>query len=372
MADDNYYGVLGVSKDAPQAEIKQAYRKLARKYHPDVSQEPNAEEEFKKINAAYEVLSDPQKRSMYDRFGTVKPGMGGFEGFHDPFDIFSEVFSNLGGFGFGSSGRRAGPRRGRDIRSKLTITFEEAAFGVEKEITVQRLENCEVCHGTGAEPGTKPERCPQCNGTGQVRQAQQTFLGSFVNIVTCPRCHGKGSVIHAPCHNCNGEGKVYNRKRMSIRIPAGIANDMSIRLSGEGEPGELGGPAGNLYVNIHVKSHAYFERRDNDVLLEVKINISQAALGTTIKVPTLDGERELHIPAGIQSNTVLRLRGLGFPRLRSGGRGNQLVVVQVATPQQLTAEQQRLLGELADTLGTEIIVEEKQGFVERLKEALGF
>ena len=370
MADNNYYGVLGVSKDASQDEVKQAYRKLARKYHPDVSQEPDAEEKFKELNAAYEVLSDPQKRSMYDRFGTVKPGMGGFEGFHDPFDIFSEVFSNLGGFGFGSSGR-SGPRRGRDIRSKLTITFEEAAFGVEKEIAIQRLESCQTCHGTGAEPGTQPERCPQCNGTGQVRQAQQTFLGSFVNIVTCPRCGGKGNIIHTPCQNCDGEGQIYQRKRMSIRIPAGIAGGMSIRLTGEGEPGERGGPAGNLYVNVHIKPHAYFKRQDNDILLEMKINIAQAALGTTIKVPTLDGERELPIPAGIQSNTVLRMRGLGLPRLRSGGRGNQLIVIQVATPQQITDVQRQLLGELASTLGTEIVVEEKQGFVERLKETLG-
>ena len=371
MANDNFYGVLGLSKNASQVEIKTAYRKLARKYHPDVNQDPDAEEKFKDLNAAYEVLSDPEKRSMYDRFGTVKPGMGGFDGFHDPFDIFSEVFSNLGGFGFGSAGRRSGPRRGRDIRSKLTITFEEAAFGVEKEIVIQRLESCEVCHGSGAEPGTQPERCPQCNGSGQVRQSQQTFLGSFVNIISCPRCDGKGSIIHNSCQNCNGEGKVYNRKRMNVRIPAGIADGMSIRLSGEGEPGEKGGPAGNLYVNVHVKQHAYFERRDDDILLEMKINIAQAALGTTIKVPTLDGERELPIPAGIQSNTVLRMRGLGLPRLRSAGRGNQLVVIQVATPENITEDQQHLFEELADTLGTEIIVEEKQGFVERIKEALG-
>lgn len=370
MANKDYYKVLGVPREASQQDIKQAYRRLARKYHPDVNGAPDAEEHFKKLNEAYEVLSDTEKRSMYDRFGTVKPGMGGFEGFHDPFDIFAEVFGNLGGFGFGT-GTRRGPHRGRDIRSRLDITFEEAAFGVEKEIAIQRMEVCDRCDGSGAEPGTQPQRCPECNGSGQVRRAQQTFLGSFVNISECPRCEGKGTMVTDPCQECQGSGKVYHRRRLNVRVPAGIEDGMSIRLAGEGEPGERGGPPGNLYVNVHVKSHLYFKRRDSDVIVELKVNIAQATLGTRVNVPTLEGEREIAIPAGTQPNTVLRLRDLGIPRLRGNGRGDQLVVVQVAIPQQLSDNQQALLEELASTLGTEVVIEEKQGFVDRLREALG-
>lgn len=370
MANKDYYQVLGVARESSQQEIKQAYRRLARKFHPDVNNSPDAEERFKEINEAYEVLSDAEKRSMYDRFGTVKPGMGGFEGFHDPFDIFAEVFGNLGGFGF-RTGTRRGPRRGKDIRTRLDITFEEAAFGVEKEIAVQRMEVCDRCDGSGAEPGTQPQRCPECNGTGQVRRAQQTFLGSFVNISECPRCEGQGTIVNDPCQECHGSGKVYNRRRLSVRVPAGVDNGMSIRLAGEGEPGEQGGPPGNLYVNIHVKPHLYFNRRDDDVIVELKVNIAQATLGANVKVPTLDGEREVAIPAGTQPSTVLRMRDLGIPRLRGNGRGDQLVVVQVAIPQQLTENQRGIFKDLASTLGTEVIVEEKQGFVDRIREALG-
>ncbi len=370
MANKDYYNVLGVSRSASQQEIKKAYRRLARKYHPDVNGAEDAEERFKEINEAYEVLSDTEKRSLYDRYGTVKPGMGGFDGFHDPFDIFAEVFGNLGGFGFGSATRN-GPRRGRDVRTRLDITFEEAAFGVEKEIAVQRQEACDRCGGTGAEPGTQPQRCTECNGTGQVRRAQQTFLGSFVNITTCPRCEGRGTIITEPCEKCNKSGKVYKRRRLSVRVPAGIDDGMSIRLAGEGEPGEHGGPAGNLYVNVRVKAHPYFKRRDNDVLVELKVNVAQATLGARVKVPTLEGEQEVVIPAGTQPNTVLRIRELGIPHLRGSGRGDQLVVVQVAIPTQLTDDQQVLFESLAENLGTEVIVEEKHSFVDRIREALG-
>ena len=374
MADKDYYSVLDVSKTASQEEIKKAYRRLARQYHPDVNHEPDAEERFKEINEAYEVLSDPQKRSMFDRFGTVSPngmgGMGGFGGFHDPFDIFAEVFGNLGGFGFGPQGR-AGPRRGQDLRTSVTITFEEAAAGVTKEVQVQRLETCQTCGGSGAEPGTQPERCPKCKGTGQVRHVQRTFLGSFVNITTCPTCNGSGHIVHTPCHACNGAGKSRVQRSLSFHIPAGIDDGMSIRLTGEGEPGERSGPAGNLYVGVRVKPHPYFKRRDNDILLELQINVAQAALGATVTVPTLNGEQQLTVPAGTQPGTVRRLRGLGIPRLRGNGRGDQLVVIQVAIPTQLTSEQRELLQTLAHTLGTEIVVEKKQGVVDRIKEALG-
>ncbi|MCD6344246.1 MAG: molecular chaperone DnaJ [Anaerolineae bacterium] len=374
MADKNYYSVLDVPKTASQEEIKKAYRRLARQYHPDVNHDPDAEERFKEINEAYEILSDPQKRAMFDRFGTVSPngmgGMGGFGGFRDPFDIFAEVFGNLGGFGFGTQGR-AGPRRGQDLRTSVTITFEEAAAGVTKEVQVQRLETCQTCGGSGAEPGTKPERCPECGGKGQVRHVQRTFLGSFVNITTCPTCRGSGRIVRTPCHACNGAGKSRAQRNLSFHIPAGIDDGMSIRLSGEGEPGEQSGPAGNLYVGVRVKPHPYFKRRDDDVLMELQINVTQAALGATVTVPTLDGEQQLTIPAGTQPSTIRRLRGLGIPRLRGNGRGDQLVIIQVAVPTQLTCEQRELLQTLSHTLGTESVVEEKQGVMDRIKEALG-
>ncbi|HOU13379.1 MAG TPA: molecular chaperone DnaJ [Anaerolineae bacterium] len=374
MARD-YYEVLGVSRDSSQEDIKRAYRQLARKYHPDVSSEPDAEERFKEVNAAYEVLSDAEKRSMYDRFGTDVPnGFGGFDftGGRDPFDIFAEVFGNLGGFGgFGQTGRSTGPRRGNDVRSSLDLTFEEAVFGVEKDVDVQRQEVCPVCNGSRAEPGTSAEQCPECKGAGQVRHTQRTFLGSFVNIVTCPRCNGKGTVVTKPCRECNGNGRVYIRRKIKATIPAGVDDGVTMRLAGQGEPGERGGPPGNLYVTLNVKPHAFFKRHNNDIILEMQINVAQAALGDTVKVPTLDGERQITVPAGTQSGAIFRLRGLGIPHLRSNGRGDQLIVVQVAVPTRLSSKQKELFQELAGTLGTEVVVEEKLGFVDRVKEALG-
>ena len=369
----DYYDVLGVSRGASQEEIKKAYRQSARKYHPDVSTEPDAEERFKEVNGAYEVLSDPEKRSMYDRFGTdAPPGFGGFDfgAGRDPFDIFAEVFGNFGGFGgFGQS--RSGARRGNDVRSSLELTFEEAVFGVEKEVDVRRQEVCPTCNGSRAEPGTVPERCPECNGAGQVRRVQRTFLGSFVNITTCPRCDGKGTIVTTPCHECNGNGRVFRHRRINVSIPAGVDDGVTIRLAGQGEPGERGGPAGNLYITLNVKPHPYFKRYNNDIILEMQINVAQAALGDTVKVPTLDGERQITIPAGTQSGAIFRLRGLGIPHLRGNGRGDQKIMVQAAVPTRLTAEQKELFQDLASTLGTEVVVEEKLNFVERIKEALG-
>jgi len=373
MARD-YYEVLGVSRDSSQEDIKRAYRQLARKYHPDVSTEPDAEERFKEVNAAYEVLSDAQKRSTYDRFGTDVPnGYGGFDfaGGRDPFDIFAEVFGNLGGFGgFGQTGR-SGPQRGNDVRSSLDLTFEEAVFGVEKEVDVQRQEVCPVCNGSRAEPGTSAEQCPECKGAGQVRHTQRTFLGSFVNIVTCPRCNGKGTIVTKPCHECNGNGRVYMRRKIKTSIPAGVDDGVTMRLAGQGEPGERGGPGGNLYITLNVKPHAFFKRHNNDIILEMQINVAQAALGDSVKVPTLDGDRQITVPAGTQSGAIFRLRGLGIPHLRSNGRGDQLIVVQVAVPTRLSSKQKELFQELGGTLGTEVVVEEKLGFVDRVKEALG-
>ncbi len=370
----DYYEVLGVPREASQEEIKRAYRQLARKYHPDVSTETNAEERFKEVNAAYEALSDPEKRSMYDRFGTDVPnGFGGFDfgGGRDPFDIFAEVFGNLGGFGGFGQASRSGPRRGGDVRSSAEITFEEAVFGVEKEVDIQRQEVCPACTGSGAEPGTSAEQCPECRGAGQVRHTQRTFLGSFVNIITCPRCNGKGTVVSKPCHECSGQGRVYRRRRIKVAIPAGVDDGVTIRLAGQGEQGERGAPSGNLYVTLNVKPHAYFKRHNNDVILEMQINVAQAALGDSVKVPTLEGERQITVPAGTQSGAIFRLRNLGIPFLRSNGRGDQLIVVQVAVPTRLSAKQKELFQELAGTLGTEVVVEEKLGFVDRVKEALG-
>ncbi len=373
MSED-YYETLGVQKDASQEDIKRAYRSLARKYHPDVSDDPNAEDKFKDVNGAYEVLSDPEKRSMYDRYGKdVPPGFGGFDfgGMRDPFDIFAEVFGNLGGFGGFGRSSRSGPRRGNDIRSGLVITFEEAAFGAEKEIDIQRQEACQTCTGTGAEPGTSPETCPECRGSGQTRQVQNTLLGSFVNITTCPQCQGKGTVVKTPCQECSGSGRVYAKRRIEVSIPAGVDDGVTIRLTGQGEPGELRGPNGNLYITLNLKPHDFFKRRGNDVILEMKVNVAQAALGDSVNVPTLEGDRKITIPAGTQSGAIFRLRDLGIPHLRGNGRGDQLIVTQVAIPTKLTVEQTDLFQQLSGTLGAEVIVEEKQSFIDRVREALG-
>jgi molecular chaperone DnaJ len=370
----DYYNVLGVPRTANADELKKAYRRLARQYHPDVNKSPEAEERFKEINEAYEVLSDDQKRAAYDRFGhagvqgSAGAGYSGFGGFGFE-DIFEEFFS---GFGMGSRrrGRRA-PRRGADLQQQLTISFEEAAFGCEKEIEILRHEECPRCQGSGAEPGTQPIRCPQCNGTGEVRQVQQSILGSFVNVSTCPRCRGSGEFITTPCSQCNGHKVVQVPRTLSVKIPPGVDDGMRIRLAGEGEPGTLGGPPGNLYIFVSVEPHRFFRRRDSDVLLELAINVAQAALGDEVTVPTLDGDVSLTIPAGTQSGKVFRLRGKGIPRLRRNGRGDQLVIVQVAVPTRLTDHQRQLFQELSQTLGREVIPQTEKGLFDKIKEALG-
>jgi len=375
MADKrDYYEVLGVPRNAGAADIKKAYRQQARQYHPDVNKSEDAEERFKEISEAYEVLSDEQKRAAYDRFGhagvqgTAGAGYTGFDDFGFG-DIFEEFFS---GFGMGTRRRaRRAPRRGTDLQVQLTISFEEAAFGCEKEIEVMRHETCSHCQGSGAEPGTQPMRCPQCNGTGEVRQVQQSILGSFVNVSTCPRCRGEGEVVTTPCNQCRGQKVVLMPRSLSVKIPAGVDDGMRVRLAGEGEPGAYGGPPGNLYVVISVKPHRYFRRRDSNVLLELAINVAQAALGDEISVPTLDGEVPLKIPAGTQSGKVFRLRGKGIPRLRRNGRGDQLVIVQVTIPTRMTDEQQELFQQLSRTLGKEVIPQTEKGIFEKLRDALG-
>ena len=325
---------------------------------------------LKSVSEAYEVLSDDDKRARYDRFGHAGvSGGGGFQdfgGFGGVSDIFEEIF------GFGNrSRRRQGPRRGADLRYDLEITFEEAVFGVEKTIDVTRPERCDLCQGSGAEPGTQPERCATCGGTGEVRRVQQSILGQFVNVSTCPTCQGAGEVITKPCSNCHGRKYVQKTLQRAVRIPAGIDNDLQIRLTGEGAPGEHGGPPGNLYVVVNVREHEFFRRRGNDILLDLQINVAQAALGDVLTVPTIDGEGTLSIPAGTQSGTVIRLRHKGVPHLRREGRGDQLVIVQVEVPRNLTDAQKGMFTELAKTLGKEVIPQKERGILSQLRDALG-
>ena len=367
----DYYEVLGVGRSATQEEIKKSYRRLARQYHPDVSDVPDTEARFKEINEAYEVLSDPEKRVAYDRFGHTRPGGAGFGfdfGFRDPFEIFEEVFGR--GFGFRTSTRR-GPRRGADLRYDLRLTFEEAAFGCEKEIEVMRYDTCPECGGSGAEPGTSPVRCSECKGTGQVRRVQRSILGSFVSVTTCPVCQGEGKTISLPCSRCGGKGRVYVSRRLTVTVPPGVDGGTQIRLAGEGEMGERNGSFGNLYVVLSVEPHPIFQRRDDDIIVELQVNLAQAALGAEVKVPTLEGEDEISISPGTQSGTVLRLRNKGIPHLRQNGRGDELVLVQVVVPTKLSRQQKRLFQELSETLEPESVLQGKHSFVDGVREFFG-
>lgn len=364
----DYYEILGVPRTASADEIKKAYRKLARQYHPDVNKEPGAEARFKEINEAYEILSDEQKRSAYDRFGHagVSGSMGGTEyGFGGFADIFEEFF----GMGFGSrAAQRRAPRRGADLRYDMTITFEEAVFGCQKEIEITRLEVCNRCGGNGAEPGTTPLRCKTCNGTGEVRRVQQSILGSFVNVSTCPTCNGEGETIAIPCTECRGNGRVRTPRKLSIDIPAGVDDGTQIRLAGEGEPGLYGGPRGNLYIVLTVQPHEFFRRKGDDIILELGINVAQAILGDEITVPTLDGQEKITIAAGTQSGEVIRLRNRGVPHVRRSGRGDQFVIINVKIPTSLTPEQKKLIMEFGKTLGREVTPQREKSFLDKLKD----
>jgi len=371
MPKRDYYETLGVEKSANQEKIKSAFRNLARKYHPDVNKEPDAEERFKEINEAFMVLSDEEKRSVYDRFGHEGlRSAGGMPDWNtiDPFEIFEQFFGGFGGFS--TRQRRNSPRRGEDLYYSITLEFGEAATGVDRNLEITRDEVCERCSGNGAEPGTSAETCGTCKGRGEVRQVRQTFLGSMVQVAACPDCRGAGRVITHKCSSCNGRG--YERKKLTktIPVPAGVDNGTQIRLSGEGQPGINGGPRGNLYIEIKVKSHKYFRRRKDDVLLDLNINIAQATLGAEVKVPTLNGDEKLIIPSGTQPGKVFKLRNKGIPHLRRSGKGDQMVIINVGIPSRLTSDQRQLFEQLAKTLGSEVLPQERS-FLDILKDVLG-
>jgi len=347
----DYYEVLDIDRNATDEKIKKAFRKLAFQYHPDRNRSDGAEEKFKEINEAYEVLCDPDKRAAYDRFGhagsqgVFERGFGGFDfgGFGDIFDAF---------FGGGATtATRQAPQPGADLHQRVTLAFEEAAFGADKEINILRTERCSLCHGTACQPNSQPSQCPNCNGKGQVRQVQQSIFGRFTNITTCPQCHGEGRIITEPCPQCRGTGQEKHRRSLLVKIPAGVEDGSRIRLSGEGDVGVRGGPPGNLYLSLSAKPHEFFTREGYDVLYELPINFAQAALGAELEVPTPDGNFKLKIPAGSQTGYVFRLKNKGIPHLHGSGRGTQLVRLTVVTPDSLTKRERQLFEELAKNLG---------------------
>jgi len=375
MTQRDYYEILEVPRNASSDDLKQAFRRLARQYHPDVNKSPDAEERFKDINEAYAVLSDDEKRAAYDRFGHAGvKAAGGVPDFSADFgnfaDIFEEFFGGLGGFGRSAQRSRNVPRRGADLQYKVALTFEEAVFGADKEIEIIRDEVCSNCHGNGAEPGTSPQRCPTCGGSGELRQVRQTLLGSMVQVTTCPACNGRGETITTPCRTCNGRGLERKARRKVVTIPGGVDIGTQIRLAGEGQPGINGGPLGNLYLVIDVQPHKFFRRRGNDVLLDLSINIAQATLGAEVEIPTVDGLAKLKIPPGTQPGKVIKMRGKGVPFVRGNGRGDQLVVVNVEIPKSLSKEQRQLFEQLSKSLGTDARPQE-QSFFDWLKETLG-
>jgi molecular chaperone DnaJ len=368
----DFYEVLGVPKSASEQEIKQAYRKLARQYHPDVNPgNAEAEEKFKEATEAYDALSDADKRARYDQLGHagMDPNQaGGFGGgFGDFGGGFGDIFDMFFGGGGGGGQRRNGPTRGNDLRYDMTISFEEAAFGVEKEIQVPRHETCNECHGSGAAPGTHPTNCSQCHGTGQVKATQRTPFGAIQTAKTCPTCNGEGQTISTPCKTCNGRGMTRQVKTIKVTVPAGSEEGLNLRYSGSGESGLRGGPAGDLYVVLRVKPHKFFEREGNDVYCEIPITFVQAALGSEIEIQTLDGHVKMKIPEGTQTGTVFRLKGHGIPYRRGSGRGDQHVRVIVATPTKLTDKQKELLREFGEVT-TEQQQMGKKSFFEKVKE----
>ncbi len=373
----DYYEVLGVSKTATDEELKKAYRKLAKQYHPDANPDnkETAEVKFKEVNEAYEVLSDKQKRAMYDQFGHSGPngysndfsGFSGFDGFSGSgfggvdFDI-NDIFSSFFGGGASRNARQNGPMRGRDIKTRVDVTFEEAAFGTTKEIVIDRNETCDVCHGSGSKPGTSPETCKVCNGSGQVKTTKNTILGTFSSVTTCDHCAGTGKVIANPCTSCKGRGTVRKQRKIKVKIPEGIDNGQIISLRGEGEPGLRGGPAGDLYITVGVKSHSIFTRKGNSIFCDVHISFSEAALGAIIDVPTLQGNVEYDLAEGTQTGSIFTLKGKGIKGVNSRNPGDLYFTVIVDVPKKLNKEQREILTQFAKASGEQFDVGKRRRF----------
>ena len=382
MPKRDYYEVLGVTRNDTEEEVRKAFRKKALEYHPDRNKSPDANEKFKEINEAYQVLTDAQKRSLYDRFGHAGVTTNGgasqnFDGF-DVFGGFGDIFDSF--FGDVSGRRTREPRRGGDIQQRVVLTFEEAAFGVEREVEVGRIERCQRCSGSGSEPGSNVSNCATCRGGGQVRRTQRSVFGQFAQITTCPTCQGRGSVIDSPCAECRGHGAGRKNRKIAVNIPAGVEGGMQVRLTGEGDIGSNGGPAGSLYVHVEMLEHPFFQREGYDLIYGLSINLAEAALGAEKEVPTLDGGPEMvKIPQGTQPGAEFRIRGKGIPQLNSNRRGDLRVLVDLQVPRYLSAYQRKLLEELARSLGPNAEADDESGqsngkdpgLFERIKDALG-
>ena len=371
----DYYEILGVSKNATQAEIKSAFRKKARELHPDVNKAPDAEERFKELGKAYETLSNEEKRSLYDRYGEEGLSNAGYStsgpfdfGFGDINDIFESFFGGMGGFSTGGGVDPNAPQRGHDLRLDIELEFEEAAFGVEKEIKIDHLEMCKDCYGTGAEPGTKPVVCPECNGQGRVVRLTKTILGSIQQVTTCPKCHGKGQIINSPCKKCKGEGRVETEKTIKVKIPAGVDNNAKIRVAKEGDAGKNGGSSGDLYIVMYVKPHKEFRREGFNVCSELNISLPQAVLGDTVTVNTIHGEKELSVPSGFEYGKILTIKNAGIPYLgHPEKRGDHLVVVKYTAPKSLNEEEKRLYKKLYELSENK---KPNEKFIDKFKNAI--
>ncbi len=364
----DYYELLGLPKSATADEIKKAYRRLARQHHPDVNPDDEAaEERFKELNEAYEVLGDQNKRQVYDMYGHDGlngrggaqdfGGFGDLGGFGDIFDVF---------FGGNARGGRRAEETGNDLRFDMELTLEDVASGLEKEISISRLGRCKPCNGSGAKPGTSVDTCGQCRGTGQVRRSQQTIIGSFSTVTVCPACGGRGRAVKDPCNECRGQGRARETVTVNIRIPAGVETGTSIRMRGEGDAGPQGAQSGDLYVVIHVKKHARFERRNNDLICEIPLSFVQATLGAEVEVPTISGTEKLEIPEGTQTGATFKLRSKGLPDINSGAKGDEYVVVRMITPTKLNDEQRRRLKEFGESLGEDAFHHHDKSFFEKL------
>ena len=371
MSKRDYYEVLGVGKNASKDEIKKAYRRLSKQYHPDLNKEADATEKFKEIQEAYEVLSDDQKKARYDQFGHEDPtqGFGGGGAGFDGFGGFEDIFNSF----FGGGGRRRdpnAPRQGADLQYTMTLSFEEAVFGTETTIEIPKEEECDTCKGSGAKPGTKPETCSHCKGTGQLNVEQNTPFGRIVNRRVCQHCSGTGKIIKNKCATCHGKGTVKKRNKIQVKVPAGVDDGQQLRIPGKGEPGINGGPAGDLFVVFQIKPHEFFERDGDDIYCEMPITFAQAALGDEIEVPTMHGKVKLKVPAGTQTGTRFRLKGKGVPNVRGYGQGDQHIRILVVTPTKLSDKQKELIREFAEISGQGQLDENDEGFFAKVKRAI--